>query len=78
MVDIIRVDDDKLSRIVGVEVVEIPDAVEVNDAEEEPIGIVNVAETDDAIAIVDDAGKTDMEAVRAVVRHGVVDEVGKE
>ena len=77
MVDVIRVDGDKLSRIVGVEVVGIPDAVEVNDAEEEPIGIVNVDETDGAITIVDDAGNAELEVARAVIKHGVVDEVVK-
>ena len=78
VVDIIRVNDGKLSKIVEVEIVEIPDAVEVNDAEEEPVGIVNVDETDGAIAIVADAGEAELEDVRAGIRHGAVDEVGKE
>ena len=68
MVDAIRVDGEKLRRLVGVEVVGIPDAVEVNDAEEEPVGIVNVDETNGAITIVDDAGKAELEVVRAVIK----------
>ena len=72
MIDIIR-----FSRIVGVEVVEVPDPVEVDataNAEEEPVGIVNVVDTAGAIAIVDGAGDARMGAVGAGLPDGVVDD----
>ena len=81
VVEVIGVHEEDCSRIVGIEVVEIRDAVEVDEhanAEEEPAGIAMVFKATGAIVIVDAAGDAEMETVGAVVGDGVVDEVGRE